>query len=223
MVYEKKYPITHLRGEYLLLEWERGYKNTFLYFKDRLICKVDSITKLKEGFRVDDEELGLIELRFSEKPISVDIIVNGLHCENNASHPRKKIKSISSYFYMLGAFAILGTILAYAVTPSIEAIVFLAIVDLPFIVLYFICAVFASKGKIWPVYTGFIVFCFFTLISVLNLVIPGSFFSNSALIFSLIFRVTLIVLMVPYIKMAVEIPKYRKYQLIHDGSVIDNI
>jgi hypothetical protein len=223
MNYSKKYPITHLPNEFLILEWERGYKNISIFCGEREICHLDSLQKIKKGFSFIDDQLGKIELKLSDKPIAIDIIVNGFHSSVNNSHPSKKIKGISMYFYMFATFSVLYCVItSLSLTNFFQFVVYL-VLEAPFIALYIICGIFAKKSKIWPVYTGFIVFCFFTLVTLLSLFLP---FASTSVFFSLlmlVFKSVFIVFMIPFVKAASELIKYKKNRNFSNQQIIDDI
>ncbi len=225
MFYEKKYPLTQLPGQHLLLSWERGYKSTKLFHNERELVHVNSIGQLKKGFRFDDPELGRIELKFSEKPISVDVIVDGFHSPANASHPVKKIKSISKFFYIFAAFCLIQFGMSSA-TGGIT--IGLGSQALILCSLYVICAVFSNQSKAWAVYTGFIVFCLITLYYLMLLIllqsIPVSTGISGIMLFMILgFRAVFIIFMVPYLKMAVQLAQYKKFNHRNPALLDENL
>lgn len=226
MIYERKYPLAQLPGEYLLLVWERGYKNIELLYKERELIKLPNNQKLKKGFSFIDSELGKIELKYSEKPISVDIIVDGVHSPVNASHPLKKIKSISNYFWIFASFSLLYLIMQIFIisNQNLIGVIALGIEEGLFITIYIISALFSAKSKPWAVYLGFITYSFVTLIILLvGFGFLGAAFSVSpvAMFIAIIFRGTFIVFMVPYLKMANLITTYKKYEGSNAGLLDD--
>lgn len=226
MFYEKKYPLTQQPGQQLILSWERGYKNTRLFHHERELVHIDSINKLKKGVRFSDKEFGEIELKFSEKPISVDIIVDGFHSPVNASHPAKKIKSISKFFYLFAVFCLINLSLGSA-TGSLT--IGISVQSLVLAALYVICAIFSNQSKGWAVYAGFILFCLMTFLYVLILILSQtSLFIQSGLsgitLFMILgFRTVFIVFMVPYLKMASQLSRYQKINPQNSGLLDENL
>lgn len=211
MQYEKKYPITHLKGEHVLLTWERGYYQTKLYYHDRLVAEVQNLGELKRGVKFNDNELGEIELKFSEKPINVDVIINGYHCSNNISHPKNKIKSISTFFYIIGSLSLVFFIASFL---SINYTSFSVFLDAFIITLYFVVAFHASKAKIWAVYTGFFLYLSMTFLVLFGLfleVLNGNGIVAFFSILGLLVRITLIILMLPYLKYASSLNKHLQF------------
>lgn len=223
MLYSKKYPITQLSQEFLILEWERGYNNMVIYHNDREICTIDSIQKIKKGFSFIDNKLGVIELRLSEKPITIDIIVNGLHSSVNNSHPAKKIKALSMYFFMFATFSFLYCLFTFISARSLSLLIINLIFEVPFIILYIICGIQVRKSKTWAVYTGFIVFCFFTFITLISIVLPFAMNSVFLSVLMLLFKIVFIIFMVPFVKSAGELSKYKNFKQISNQTIIDDI
>lgn len=96
MDFEKKYPITQRLDEYLLVQWTRGYKDVDVYYNDQLIGSVRGTGKLLKGTSFPSD-LGLITLKLSEKPVTLDVIVDGYHSPVNVSHPVKELKRTGTY------------------------------------------------------------------------------------------------------------------------------
>ena len=88
MDFEKKYPITQKPNEYIFVQWTRGYKEVAVYYNDQLIGSVRGSAKLLKGTSFTSD-LGLITLKLSEKPVTLDVIVDGYHSRVNVSHPVK--------------------------------------------------------------------------------------------------------------------------------------
>lgn len=227
MFYEKKYPLTHVKGDYVTLSWERGYKNTQLFYNERELIKIDSIQKLKEGVSFVDSILGNIELKFSDKPMSIDVIIDGYHSPINKSHPEKKIKSIGSYFYMFASFSFIYYFLIVFFTQGFFGKVVLSIEEFIFISLYAVCGYFAGKGKVWAVYTGFSVYSFVTLIILLlllaSIIGPIKFITPFSGFIVLLFRVVFIVFMIPYLKIASSLTKHRRFNVQNPNILDENI
>lgn len=223
MFYTKKYPITHLDNEFLVLEWERGYKNTKIFYKDAEISSVNNIQQIRKGFKFNNPDLGLIELKLSEKPVAVDVIINGLHSAVNNSHPIKKIKSISTYFYMFATFVLIYILFISFTLQDKTQTIFALITEIPFIALYIICAIYAKRSKAWAVYTGFIVFCFFSLLSFVALVLPFSTLSSLTGFITVAVKAAFIIFMVPFVKQASQLWKYKQYEKFSNSTLIDDI
>lgn len=221
MIYSKKYPLPLKENEFILAEWERGYKNIILFYEDQEIKRIDNINQIKNGFSFFHEKLGNIELKFSEKPMSLDLIVNNLHSSTNNSHPVKKIKSIKNYFIMFGTLALLYSILLCFIFDTKFYLIFAAITEIPFIFMYFLCAYKAGQSKAWAVYVGFIIYSFFTLASLLSIILP---IINSSIIlnvFIFLIKIVFIFLLIPYVKMANELKNYKSKTSKFNSVLID--
>ena len=95
MDFEKKYPLTHRSNEHVLVQWTRGYKQVDVYYKENLIGSVTGAAKLKNGTSFLSE-LGEIKLKLSEKPVMLDVIVDGYHSPVNVSHPVRELKAMNT-------------------------------------------------------------------------------------------------------------------------------
>lgn len=169
MDFEKKYPITQKPNDWLLVQWTRGYKEVDVYYNDQLIGSVKGSAKLVKGTSFSSD-LGLITLKLSEKPVTLDVIVDGYHSRVNVSHPVKELKRTSTYFWIISAFAIVAGILEVGLFRGWDEVQAIALgINLVVFALYIISAVFVGKGKPWAFYLGFSVFSFCTFISLLVL------------------------------------------------------
>lgn len=219
MDYERKYPLTQIPGEYLLVSWIRGYKEVELRYRDRLITEVKGIAPLHNGVTFKDEQLGRIELKLSEKPVVLDLIVDGYHSPVNVSHPAKQLKSASTYFWMIAALAIIGSLLE-GVNIGFGSGIGLIISSLNFltVALYIISAVFVSRSQPWAYWLGFCVFCFWTLIA-LMLVPLGGFLDVIIMLIRLVFLYFLIT----NIKHAAGTAKHRRFGSKFDEKLLDSM
>lgn len=174
MTYKKKYPLPKSSSDFLLLEFERGYHNVRLFHGDREVAFVESPSQIKNGFKIADPKLGLIELTFSDSPITINVIVDGLHSPVNASNPKKMLDSAARIFGVVSALAILGTIIGVA---NFGLTVTVGIVNFSFDFIltscYIIAAVFVGKGQPWAFYLGFSAFCFSFLLYILVILLSG--------------------------------------------------
>jgi amino acid transporter len=169
MDFEKKYSITQLPSEYLLVQWTRGYKNVDVFYKDELIGSVQGSAKLLKGTSFTSN-IGIITLKLSEKPITLNVIVDGYHSPINVSHPVKDLKTMSTYFWIIIAFALIAGLLEIGLFRDWNELLVITVgVNLVVFTLYLISAIFVRQGKPWAYYLGFSVFTFCTLISMIVL------------------------------------------------------
>lgn len=169
----KSYPIPNSH-ESIALQFERGYYNIHIYYRKRLITIVENIEQIKNGFVYHDDELGKIELTLSESPITINVIFDGVHSSANASNPAKLLGDCTKIFATLGSLSIIGTVISYGNLQhsDLATIVIQLIYDLGLTAIYFIAAIYTSKGKAWGYFLGFYSFLcasgFMLLISVLS-------------------------------------------------------
>lgn len=210
MDFEKKYPITQRLDEYLLVQWTRGYKDVDVYYNDQLIGSVHGFGKLNKGTSFPSD-LGLITLKLSEKPITLDVIVDGYHSPVNVSHPVKELKRTSTYFLILSVLAFIA--------GSIEVGIFSLWADEQLVVLvfnlavlgcYILSTVFVGRGKPWAFYLGFSVFSLCTLISLLTLI--SGFLSGSLLYIFMVVRIGGEIVLIMNLKTANLAFRHLKYK-----------
>jgi len=207
MDFEKKYRITQLPGETLKAMWTRGYRNVEIYYQDKLICTHEGAAQLKNGAKYQTKELGQIELKLSAKPITLDVIVDGYHCVNNASHPAKQLKGANTYFWIVAVFASIGSFVEGIQISNVLTIgMIVTIINLLTITAYILAAVFTNKSKPWAFYLGFSVFCFWTLLTILMLPTLGFIF-----IVAFVFRLLILYLLITNIKHAVNTSRHNKF------------
>lgn len=169
MEYQKKYPLTHISGKYLIATWNRGYRDLQIWDDDRLVVQLDSPSKLKAGFKKMDEKLGEIELKLSEKPIMLDIIVDRYHSTVNVNHPVKELKKTASFLWILMTMSFIAGMVEIGMVSDAPAFIFLPflLINLSVIAIYLVSAILVGKGKPWAYYLAFSVFSFFTALSIL--------------------------------------------------------
>lgn len=210
MDYEKKYPITQSPGEYLLIQWTRGYKQVDVYYNDELMGSVNGSAKLVKGTSFTSD-LGLITLKLSEKPVTLDVIVDGYHSPVNVSHPVKELKTMSMYFYTIIAFALVAGFVEIGIFQDWPEALLVAVgVNVVVFILYLISVLFVREGKPWAYYLGFCVFSFCTLIS-LWLLLSGMVWAFMLWVFMAI-RFGGMVLLIINLKTANAAAKHLRYK-----------
>ena len=210
MDYEKKYPITQLPNEHLLVQWTRGYKHVDVYYNDELIGSVQGSAKLLKGTSFTSD-LGLITLKLSEKPVTLDVIVDGYHSPVNVSHPVRELKTMSTYFYIIIAFALVAGFIEIGLFQGWDEVMLITIgVNIVVFILYLISVLFVREGKPWAFYLGFSVFSFCTLIS-LWVLLSGMAWGFMLWIFMAI-RIGGEVLLIINLKTAIAAAKHLKYK-----------
>lgn len=216
MDFEKKYPITQRSNEHLLVQWTRGYKAVDVYYNDQLIGSVNSAAALKKGASFLSE-LGEIKLKLSEKPVMLDVIINGYHSPVNVSHPVKELKALNTYFWIIAVCAFIAGAVDVGIFSEWKEVMMLVFVfNLVVLALYVVSAVFVGKGKPWAFYLGFSVFSFFTLMSLLLLF--GGFMSGSLLYIFMFLRIGGEVLLIINLKTANAAVKHLKYSGVFVNS-----
>lgn len=217
MDYEKKYPITQQPGDFVLARWERGYKYVEFFYKDRLLGSVQGAAKLKAGIRLNDTELGVIQAKLSEKPIMMDLIIDGYHSPVNGSHPKKELKKTAVFFWMMFTFSLIASLMdGVYISTDFSQNSILTLINLFIVGSYCIAAVFVAKSQPWAYYYGFSVFVFVYLISLL-LLLNLSIFSSIVFLFRTGFLVVFIINM----KHAIQTQKHAKYGKFISEDLLD--
>lgn len=218
MEYQKKYPIPKLKNEFLLIGWDRGYKNIQLFYKDRLIETIKYAAQLKKGLTIQDIELNRIDLKFSDSPMAIDVIFDGIHCASNVSHPFKEMKKFSPIFWMIAIFGLLASAFELAVNLDYTlAFNIVLIIDTPIVLAYFISAIFVGKTKPWAFWLGFITYAIVFLISILGFVLSLNSF---LFVINIIIRLTFLIFMIRMIKTVLNVSKHKNY-INHKGEDLD--
>ena len=218
MEYQKKYAIPKLKNEFLLIGWDRGYKNIQLFYKDRLIETIKNASQLKKGLSIQDQELDTIELKFSESPMAIDVIFDGIHCASNVSHPFKEMKKFSPIFWMIAIFGLLASGFELAVNLDFSlAFNIVMIIDTPIVLAYFISAIFISKVKPWAFWLGFVTYTIVFLISILGFILSLNSF---LFVINIIIRLTFLIFMIRMIKTVLNVSKHKNY-INHTGEDLD--
>jgi len=217
MDYEKKYPITQQPGDFILARWERGYKYVEFFYKERLIGSVEGAGKLKAGIRLSDTELGIIQAKLSEKPIKLDLIIDGYHSPVNGSHPAKELKKTAVFFWMMFTFSLIASLMeGIYISNEFTENSILTVINLFIVGSYCIAAVFVAKSQPWAYYLGFSVFSFVYLVSLLvllHLTIPR--------IIVFFFRTGFLVVFIINLKHAIQTQKHAKYGKILSDDLLD--
>ena len=210
MDFEKKYPITQRPNEYLVVQWTRGYKQVDVYFNDELIGSVQGASKLLKGISLPSD-LGTLTLKLSEKPVTLDVILDGYHSRVNVSHPVKELKRISTYFWIIAAFAIVAGAIEVGIFsgwPEVQTGLFG--MNLVIFGLYIASAIWVGRGKPWAFYLGFAVFSFCTLISLIALM--GGLVWGFILFIFIAIRIGGMVILIINMKTANAAVRHLKYQ-----------
>lgn len=220
MDFEKNYQLTQFPGETIKVMWTRGYRNIELYYRDKLLLQHDNTATLKKGATYSTPELGTIVLKLAEKPVVLDVIVDGYHCVNNVSHPVKQLQSASTYFWIIAVFAVIVSLIeGIYLGDSLTVQTITTIVNGITIAIYFIAAVFTGKSQPWAFYLGFSMFSFWTLLGLITLFSGGILF-----LIGYIIRLTLLYFLITNIKYAVAVSKHRKFNrggAVYNDELLD--
>jgi hypothetical protein len=100
MDFERSYPLPKNNAEKILVKWDKGYRALELWFNDELIGETGGANRLLKGVEFNNDRLGKVKVWLSEKPMVVNVIVDGYHSPINSLHPTKSMSSLSSWFFL---------------------------------------------------------------------------------------------------------------------------
>jgi hypothetical protein len=146
-------------------------------------------------------------MKLSENPILLNVIVDGYHSPVNTLHPEKELKRTAVFFWMIFAFAIIGSILEgiqISIGFSIGQIVLS--INVLIVALYGVSAYNIGKGRPWAYYLGFSVFSLMTLLNLLTIA-----FSGWLLIIAFLFRIGFQVIISINMKHAINAGKHQRF------------
>lgn len=221
MDFEKKYPLTQQPGEFVLVQWTRGYKLVELYFNEQLLGSVQGAAKLKTGTTISNTLIGNIDLKLSEKPILLDVIVDGYHSPVNVSHPIRELKGTATFFWIIAAFSIIAGGIEIGIMSDWNlGFKITVILNMSILVAYIVSAVYISKGKVWAYYLGFTVFAFSTLLE-LVILYQGLFIGWLLYMFEL-FRFAALGVLIYNFKIALAVRKHARYGKSQMPDLLDS-
>jgi hypothetical protein len=221
MDYEKRYPFARNQNEFVTLTWETGYRNVQIWFRDRLVATIENPASIKKGVKITDEELNVIELTFSEKPMAIDVVIDGFHSPVNFSHPSKVLKLSARTLWYIFGLAVIGTLInagtSRLMMPA-NQIQFLF--DVVFTVAYLIAAINTGKSKTWGYFLGMSVFTFSTIIYIAAIVLLGGL--SVVTFISILLRISFVIYLMLYIRIAINARKHEKYATAVNADLLDN-
>jgi len=223
MQYQRKYPITQIPGEHILLSWERGYKNVTAHYREREIAFVDNAIKIKKGITFEDAELGSLRLSFSERPMMVNVVVDGYHSPINNSHPAKSLKQLSKFFYLMSVLVFLSLFVTIYNSQKANVVLWTTVIlDVIVMAIYTTAAIFLSSGKGWAYFLGTFTFIGFSLLYIFLV-----FFSPTGLSLitgiSIVIRIAIITALLFYAKTALSAIKHAKFSAFRNHDLLDDI
>jgi hypothetical protein len=210
MDYEKKYPLTQFEGEYILARWTKGFGQFELIYKDRIIVQDKGGKRLQKGVVYSDPDLGKIEVKLSEKPIMMNIIVNDFHSPINSMHPRIVIKSMSTFFYILTALGFVSASIDIGLYDGLGVVsVIIDFYLLATVLIYLISAITISRGAKYAFFMGFSNFCVSFLLE--SFVLLTGLVEGWLLWVFFVFRIIMLIFLLTNIKLALSHLKHLKF------------
>lgn len=211
MDFQKKYPILQSNDQYILVQWTKGYREVNALYNDRLVLTIQGFARLKKGVKIHDSELGPLELKLSEKPIAIDIIVDGYHSPVNVSYPDKQLVSASTIFVVLAIISVLGAIYeGMSMTMWYGKFIgsIITIVNILSIAIYLSTSLLIKRSHAWGFFMGGSWYLLFTIFYVADLFLSG-FYIDTA--FIAVLRIVVTIILASYLTNAIDSLKHRKY------------
>jgi hypothetical protein len=166
MSYSKIHPIPGTEDT-LLLNWDQGYKNVKIYHQGELIKHIESASSIKKGISFQNEKLGLVELSFTDRPMMIRIMINGITCPAKVGDEGKDLTPVSTTFWILFGLSTLGTIseaIQFDIQSTVGAITL--VINLLLTSIYGVAAIFTAKRQPWAYFLGTFTFVGTTLLIV---------------------------------------------------------
>jgi hypothetical protein len=209
MDFECKYPLTQDKNNAIFAEWTKGYRMISLSIHDRTIINFENGLKYTDkDLVVQDKELGEVRIRFTQKPIQMDITVDGLHCTINKNHPQKRFKKNAIFFWVCAGFIsipIIFTLLSMVLSMAIDSSRFKTLLILSiFAATYGTIAKLIEKGKTWAFYAGIAL----VVINCILTMLQGSWF--------LLFWLSCLVYLLVKIPNTLNYAKHQKFNQTND-------
>lgn len=176
--FSKKYSTPDDSNNFIYLTWDSGYSNLKVYSNGRLITSTTTYKELQDGLYHEDEELGVLKLKFSNSNTrTLDVSVDGTtYYAEKAPVNKAALAGASGIFWMLFGFSILGTIfvsasLGFEFDNTIVLIQFIS--DVVIITIYAVSAIYTSKGAGWAYILGTATFIIMTVLTALTYHLMG--------------------------------------------------
>lgn len=219
MDYQKKYPFARDPEDFILISWERGYHNVHVHYRDRLLVAIEDPRTLLKGYQFTDEELNRVELKFSEEPMMIDVIVDGYHSPVNVSHPSRVLAGISKAFWTIFNLMFFFTLMELAMLGLDNPIGKVElVVNVAFLATYLIAHLKLEKGSYMAFYIGFFAMLISSVLYGFRIVFYGFNFLE---IIMLSIRIAIILYLLTYLKVAKNAVKHHQYKTFEDEDLLD--
>ncbi len=218
MDYSKRYPITQLRGEFILLSWTKAYRSVTAEYNGELLFENKTSADLKKGISVHHPELGEVTCKFAKEKMVLNVLVDGLHSPINKDHPINRVKTFPTFIWIIFAgtcITFIAELLSAIKIPYLLVILFGPVFCGLAAAVYCVAAIHLKKGKSWAFWLAFGLFSL-RLILLVYLYISGVLSANGLGIFiSLLLRFSFLLsflLAIPHVLNYMKHEKYRKHE-----------
>ena len=211
----------------LFVTHESSYRNLKIYSAGHQLIHLANPETLRDGHTLQNEDLGEIDVRISNKRNILEIRVNGLLCapENPISVNEDNLMGLSTLFKVIAIISTIGiAIQFYALLQiglSVADIILALFFSILSTVVYYLAMIFTRKGKVWAYFVGTGMFLLMTLIYTVNVLTSG-LFENLVIVFSvfLFLRFGILAILLYYLKSVIRVmnaPKDSENQDIIDS------
>ncbi|MFK7786365.1 MAG: hypothetical protein AB8B56_14695 [Crocinitomicaceae bacterium] len=196
----------------LYVTHEANYRNLKVYTSGKQLIHLPNSQDLRDGQTFQNEDLGEIDLRLSNRGSALEIRVNGLLCplENPIAINEENLMGLSSLFKVIAILSTIGlAIQFYALTRiglSIADVILVLFFGIVCTIVYYLAMFFTKKGKVWAYFLGTGTFLLMTLIYTFNILTSG-LFENLVVAYSvfLIVRIGILIILLIYLKSVIRV------------------
>ncbi|MDG1331613.1 MAG: hypothetical protein P8P74_04740 [Crocinitomicaceae bacterium] len=210
----------------LFVTHESNYRNLKVYSSGEQLVHLSEAKLLQDGHTVQNEDLGEVDLRLSNKNV-LEIRVNGLLCapENPISINEDNLMGLSTLFRIIAVISSIGMAIQFyallRIGLNVADIILVLFFSILCTIAYFLAAIFTKKGKVWAYFVGTGTFLLMTLIYTFNVLTSG-LFESLVIVYSvfLLLRLSVVGILLYYLKSVIRImnaPKNSENQDILDS------
>ena len=212
----------------LFVTHEANYRNLKVYSSGKQLIHLADASVLSEGYTLQNDDLGELNLGLFKKGRILEIRVNGMLCslENPTAISKDNLMGLSSVFRVVAIISTIGIAIQFfsflqlgLEVAQILLVLFFSILSTA---LYYLAMIFTKRGKVWAYFVGTGIFLIMTLIYTVNILASG-IFEYYLVLFSvfLICRFGILILLLYYFKSVIRVMNGPKD--ISDEYLLDSL
>jgi hypothetical protein len=210
----------------LFVTHESTYRNLKVYSSGQQLVHLVDPDILRDGHTFQHEDLGEIDLRYSNRGSKLEIRANGLLCvpENPIAESEDNLMGLSVLFWVVAVLSMIGLAIQFIALMQFGLSVLDIILALFFSIVttgvYVLSAIFTKKGKAWAYFVGTGTFLLMTLLYIINSINSG-LVENMIVAFSifLMIRVGILIVLLIYFKSVLRVMNAPKNNV--DQDILD--